>query len=128
MASAAVLATTGITGPNNRAWAEPFNFGTVGFTSDEPFYVLGPLAFLENVEPFWMYGSITFTSVEPFNFGLKLTGEWTEPFNLMGEGDVLYDPVDLGDGDTMAAPAVLVYGWWLPDVDAFEDLGTMATD
>lgn len=107
---------------------EPFDIGSVGVPSVEPFDIVGVAAHLTSVEPFWMYGAAAFTSVEPFDSGEKLTVRWAEPFDILGPTDQLLNPVDLGDGDLVEAEAAPIYGFWLPDTDEYEDLGPMATD
>lgn len=108
--------------------AEPFDLGVVAKTAVEPFDMEGPKVTVTSVEPFWMMGAATKTAVEPFDLGEKIAKTAVEPFDMLTAGDQLLDPVDLGDGELVAADAAPIYGYWVPDETALEDLGTVNVD
>ena len=102
---------------------ENYDLGVTGLSNVEPFDLLGVPQGTSSVEPFWLEGVAQATSVEPFYFGEKAGRSSVEPFDLLGATDVPEMVLP-----TTGAPAVLPYGWWLPEDDAYEDLGDVVTD
>lgn len=105
---------------------EVFSLGTASIESVEPFDLVGPGPVIESVETFWLIGPAGIESVEVFDLAGPAVIESVEPFDMLGADDVpeFTLPSDTGP----VAPAILPYGWWLPDADGYEDVGDVVTD
>ncbi len=128
MPSAALLLNGTITPWPRMPDVEPWNLGVVTQTSEMPFDILKGLASASVEFPFWIEGYAVRTSVLPFDLGPYAVRTSVLPFDLLGASDFLIEAIDLGDGESVAATASPVYGWWEggADTDMFglDSLGT----
>lgn len=128
MPTGALLLLGGITKTRPFPVVEPFNLGSVGPLSVEPFDIIAPKALATSVELFWITSTASRVSVEPFDLGSKLAVCSTEPFDILSGTDALLPLTDLGDGLPEAATAQPIYGYWDTVDNIDENLGTIVTD